>query len=124
LSDIDWHGVASDKIQEVSETFAQVNWTNPKEIRTALESLFTPIFIETFLLVFFAEIGDRSQISVITLASTYNAVGVSVGAMIGHGICSSVAVVGGALMAKQVSPQALAFGGAGIFFLFGIMNLA
>ncbi|KAG1370102.1 putative GDT1-like protein 4 [Cocos nucifera] len=53
----------------------------------------TPIFLESFILTFLAEWGDRSQIATIALATHKNAVGVAVGATLGHTICTSLAVV-------------------------------
>ncbi|KAM7506233.1 hypothetical protein LguiB_005137 [Lonicera macranthoides] len=63
----------------------------------------TPIFLESFILTFLAEWGDRSQIATIALATHKNAVGVAVGATLGHTICTSVAVVGGSMLASKIS---------------------
>ncbi|GBG24837.1 GDT1-like protein 3 [Hondaea fermentalgiana] len=84
----------------------------------------TPTFVETFIIVFLAEWGDRSQISTITLASDASPLGVTLGGMIGHAICSSIAVWGGRLLASQISQRTVALSGSFVFFVFGILNIA
>uniref|UniRef100_A0A6N2L8C8 GDT1 family protein n=1 Tax=Salix viminalis TaxID=40686 RepID=A0A6N2L8C8_SALVM len=72
----------------------------------------TPIFLEAFILTFLAEWGDRSQIATIALATHKNALGVAVGATLGHTICTSVAVVGGSMLASKISQGTVATIGA------------
>ncbi|KAK8712156.1 hypothetical protein V6N13_147403 [Hibiscus sabdariffa] len=76
--------------------------------RRFLSRFCTPIFLESFILTFLAEWGDRSQIATIALATHKNAVGVAVGAMIGHTICTSLAVVGGSMLAAKISQRSVA----------------
>ncbi|KAF0921168.1 hypothetical protein E2562_039218 [Oryza meyeriana var. granulata] len=67
---------------------------------------------ESFVLTFLAEWGDRSQIATIALATHKNAIGVAVGATLGHTICTSFAVVGGSMLASKISQGTVATIGA------------
>lgn len=82
----------------------------------------TPIFLESFILTFLAEWGDRSQIATIALATHKNAVGVAVGATIGHTICTSVAVVGGSMLASRISQGTVATVGGLLFLCFSLSS--
>ncbi|XP_071711282.1 GDT1-like protein 3 [Rutidosis leptorrhynchoides] len=82
----------------------------------------TPIFLESFILTFLAEWGDRSQIATIALATHKNAVGVAVGATIGHTICTSVAVIGGSLLASKISQRTVATVGGLLFLGFSVSS--
>ncbi|CAL1352912.1 unnamed protein product [Linum trigynum] len=82
----------------------------------------TPIFLEAFILTFLAEWGDRSQIATIALATHKNAVGVAVGATIGHTICTSVAVIGGSMLASKISQKTVATIGGLLFLGFSLSS--
>ncbi|ESR41821.1 GDT1-like protein 3 [Citrus sinensis] len=82
----------------------------------------TPIFLESFILTFLAEWGDRSQIATIALATHKNAVGVAVGATIGHTICTSLAVVGGSMLASKISQRTVATIGGLLFLCFSLSS--
>uniref|UniRef100_A0A0D9XA21 GDT1 family protein n=1 Tax=Leersia perrieri TaxID=77586 RepID=A0A0D9XA21_9ORYZ len=82
----------------------------------------TPIFLESFILTFLAEWGDRSQIATIALATHKNAVGVAVGATLGHTICTSFAVVGGSMLASKISQGTVATIGGLLFLGFSISS--
>lgn len=82
----------------------------------------TPIFLESFILTFLAEWGDRSQIATIALATHKNALGVAVGACIGHTICTSVAVVGGSMLASKISQGTVATVGGLLFLGFSLSS--
>lgn len=60
-------------------------------------------FIETFTMIFLAEWGDRSQISTLILAARENVFAVTVGALLGHFLCTGLAVVGGRFIAQLIS---------------------
>ncbi|KAH6769539.1 hypothetical protein C2S51_014875 [Perilla frutescens var. frutescens] len=82
----------------------------------------TPIYLESFILTFLAEWGDRSQIATIALATHKNAVGVAAGATIGHTICTSVAVVGGSMLASKISQRTVAAVGGFLFLGFSLSS--
>ncbi|AAS52428.1 AEL257Wp [Eremothecium gossypii ATCC 10895] len=82
---------------------------------------FSPVWIQTFVMVFLGEFGDRSQISTIAMASSSQYWIVILGATIGHLICTAVAVIGGKLLAKRISMRTVNLGGAISFIIFGIV---
>lgn len=82
----------------------------------------TPIFLESFILTFLAEWGDRSQIATIALATHKNAIGVCFGAILGHTICTSVAVVGGSILASKISQGTVATIGGLLFLGFSLSS--
>ncbi|XP_028790360.1 GDT1-like protein 4 [Neltuma alba] len=82
----------------------------------------TPIFLESFILTFLAEWGDRSQIATIALATHKNALGVAVGATFGHTICTSLAVVGGSMLASKISQRTVATIGGLLFLCFSVSS--
>jgi len=89
-------------------------------LRAAIESLLLnvldPVFLEALILTFLAEWGDRSQLATIALATHYNAIGVTIGGVLGHCICTVGAVTGGKMLAMKISPRPVALFG-GITFL-------
>lgn len=83
----------------------------------------TPIEIclEAFVLTFLAEWGDRTQFATIALAAHNNPVGVTIGAILGHTICTAIAVIGGRMLAGQISERTLTGVGGCLFLVFGIV---
>eukprot|EP00249_Psilotum_nudum_P001311 c13736_g1_i2 orf=222-1103(+) len=90
--------------------------------RRFLSRFCTPIFLESFILTFLAEWGDRSQIATIALATHKNAAGVTVGAVLGHTLCTSLAVVGGRLLALKISQRTVAMVGGILFMGFAVSS--
>jgi len=88
-----------------------------------LRRCFSKVFITCFTMTFLAEWGDRSQIATIALAAQKDAVGVTVGGIVGHSICTGVAVVGGKLLATRISERTIAFTGGALFLLFGLHSI-
>jgi putative Ca2+/H+ antiporter (TMEM165/GDT1 family) len=78
------------------------------------------IGLQAFAMTFLAEWGDRTQISTIALAAAYNPVFVTIGAVLGHGICTAIAVLGGRLIAGKISERVITAIGGILFIIFGI----
>jgi Ca2+/H+ antiporter, TMEM165/GDT1 family len=80
------------------------------------------IVIEAFSLTFLAEWGDRTQFTTILLATTNGALGVTLGGIIGHGICALLAVYCGRWICQYLSERFLmAFGGT-LFVIFALVE--
>ena len=58
---------------------------------------------QALTLTFLAEWGDRSQIATIILGARENPVGVCVGGVLGHAVCTFIAVMGGRIVAQRIS---------------------
>ncbi|KAL1870385.1 GCR1-dependent translation factor 1 [Paecilomyces lecythidis] len=85
--------------------------------------LLTPAWVQTFVMTFLGEWGDRSQIATIAMAAGQDYWWVTVGAISGHGICTAAAVIGGRAIAGRVSMRVVTLGGAISFLIFGLIYL-
>jgi Ca2+/H+ antiporter, TMEM165/GDT1 family len=65
--------------------------------------LLSPAWVQTFVMTFLGEWGDRSQIATIAMAAGQDYWWVTLGAVLGHGFCTGVAVLGGRAIAGRVS---------------------
>jgi len=79
------------------------------------------VILEAFSLTFVAEWGDRTQIATITMASSHHPYGVLWGAILGHIICTAIAVSCGKLIAKRISERLITALGGLLFIGFGIL---
>jgi Ca2+/H+ antiporter, TMEM165/GDT1 family len=84
---------------------------------------FWKIVIESFVLTFVAEWGDRTQIATITLAAAKNPIGVTIGGILGHTICSLIAVWGGKIIAGRISEKTITIVGGLLFILFAVLTI-
>ncbi|KAJ5153215.1 uncharacterized protein N7482_009693 [Penicillium canariense] len=85
--------------------------------------LLSPAWVQTFVMTFLGEWGDRSQIATIAMAAGQDYWWVTVGAITGHAICTAAAVIGGRAIAGRVSMRVVTLGGATAFLIFGIIYL-
>merc|ERR1712054_744433 len=74
--------------------------------------LLSPAWVQTFVMTFLGEWGDRSQIATIAMAAGPDYWWVTLGAMVGHCFCTGVAVIGGRAIAGRVSLKVVTVGGA------------
>eukprot|EP00455_Lapot_gusevi_P049529 TRINITY_DN703_c0_g1_i1.p1 TRINITY_DN703_c0_g1~~TRINITY_DN703_c0_g1_i1.p1 ORF type:complete len:274 (+),score=114.19 TRINITY_DN703_c0_g1_i1:76-897(+) len=91
--------------------------------RMALRRMLSPVFLQACSMTFLAEWGDRSQISTIALAAAKDPVGVTLGGILGHAICTGMAVIGGRILSTKISPRAVNGVGGVLFLVFAIHEL-
>ena len=76
-------------------------------------------------MTFLAEWGDKSQIATIAMGAARDCGGVILGAVVGHALCTGLAVIGGRIMATSISERTVIIG-SGVLFLgfaiYGILN--
>uniref|UniRef100_A0A8D8D8W1 GDT1 family protein n=1 Tax=Culex pipiens TaxID=7175 RepID=A0A8D8D8W1_CULPI len=86
-------------------------------------NLLLRILMQAFTMTFLAEWGDRSQLTTIILAARENVYGVIIGGVIGHAICTGLAVIGGRMIAQKISVRTVTLIGGVVFLLFAVSAL-
>lgn len=88
----------------------EVSPTRQSAVRNAITGinnlfslLLSPAWVQTFVMTFLGEWGDRSQIATIAMAAGQDYWWVTAGALGGHAICTAAAVLGGKAIAGKVS---------------------
>ena len=82
------------------------------------------IFVESCVLTFIAEWGDRTQFATITLAASKDSIGVMLGGIVGHTICALIAVIGGRAIASHISERTITIIGGILFIILAIVSIA
>jgi putative Ca2+/H+ antiporter (TMEM165/GDT1 family) len=72
-------------------------------INNLFSLLLSPAWVQTFVMTFLGEWGDRSQIATVAMAAGSDYWWVTAGATVGHGICTAGAVIGGRAIAGKIS---------------------
>ena len=72
-------------------------------INNLFSLLLSPAWVQTFVMTFLGEWGDRSQIATIAMAAGQDYWWVTGGAISGHALCTAAAVIGGRAIAGKVS---------------------
>lgn len=91
--------------------------------RHFLSGIVSTVFLESLSLTFLAEWGDRSQIATIILGAREDVFGVVIGGVIGHTLCTGLAVIGGRFIAQRISVRTVTFIGAVVFLIFAASAL-
>lgn len=93
------------------------------KISESASLLLSPLWVQIFAMIFLGEFGDRSQISIVAMASDKFYWHVISGAVVGHLICTGIAVLGGRFLASKISMRTVTLGGALSFFIFAILYI-
>lgn len=80
-------------------------------------------FLETFLLVFFAEMGDKSQFLALAFASKYKLSKVLLGVGLGIGLNHGLAIILGSFLGSVIDLNLLKFFASILFIVFGLLSL-
>ncbi|KAF2898990.1 hypothetical protein ILUMI_07188 [Ignelater luminosus] len=86
-------------------------------------SVLSRILLQSFTLTFLAEWGDRSQLTTIILGARENVTGVILGGILGHSVCTGMAVLGGRMIAQKISVRTVTIIGGVVFLLFAFSAL-
>jgi len=92
-------------------------------LNNLISLLLSPAWVQTFVMTFLGEWGDRSQIATIAMAAGQDYWWVTLGAVLGHACCTGVAVIGGRAIAGKVSLKVVTVGGAVAFLVFAFIYL-
>ncbi|KAH9286034.1 Transmembrane protein [Echinococcus granulosus] len=130
ISELAYNMKPEDTKEEYKEVQQQLSTNEIREItscihiRNVLLSILSPVFVEAFMMTFLAEWGDRSQITTIVLAAREDVIGVIAGGVLGHGLCTGLAVLAGRVVAQRIPVKWLTYIGGVTFLLFGIATFA
>jgi Ca2+/H+ antiporter, TMEM165/GDT1 family len=72
---------------------------------------------------FLAELGDKTMLATITLATTYSPFGVWLGSTLGMVAADALAILVGRVLGTRLPERAVRIGAAVLFFLFGVALL-
>ena len=73
---------------------------------------------------FLAELGDKTMLATITLATTYGAFGVWLGSTAGMVAADALAILVGQQLGQRLPERTIRLGAAALFLLFGLALLA
>lgn len=80
------------------------------------------VFATAFGVTFIAELGDKTQIAILTLAARYGYLPVFLGAGVAFTAMNALAVTVGEVLARYVPKDVIQYISAGIFIVFGLIS--
>ena len=80
------------------------------------------VALSTFALVFAAEWGDKSFLATIALSAATSPLGVTLGAITGHGAATLLAILGGGFLSRSVRESTLQYSGGVLFLVFAAVS--
>ena len=124
-----YHMSANEGQEEFEEVNEELRKREDKESRGDLESgnyrsevtamsQMSKIFIQSFTMTTLAEWGDRSQLATVILAAREDVYGVCVGGILGHALCTGLAVIGGRIIATRISVKTVTLVSQESLFIF------
>jgi putative Ca2+/H+ antiporter (TMEM165/GDT1 family) len=119
---VDAEGMGADEADEEEQEAEQA--INEAERRRRISTTWAVIW-EAFLLVFLAELGDRTQFTTIFLATApaFTFVGLLAGTLLGHALVTWLAVGAGKWIGGRISEKLLYRLSGGLFLVFGLFSL-
>lgn len=102
--------------------------TNNRRLKSSssggfISCLTSRVLAQAFTMTFVAEWGDRSQLTTIILGAREDAYGVIVGGVLGHMLCTGLAVIGGRMIAQRISVRTVTLVGGVVFLVFAFSSL-
>jgi putative Ca2+/H+ antiporter (TMEM165/GDT1 family) len=119
---VDAQGMRADEADEEEQEAEQA--INEAESRRRISTTWAVIW-ESFVLVFIAELGDRTQFTTIFLATApaFTFAGLLAGTLIGHALVTWLAVGAGKWIGGRISEKLLYRLSGGLFLVFGLFSL-
>lgn len=73
---------------------------------------------------FLAELGDKTMLATITLATQEGWLGTWIGSTLGMVVADALAIIVGAILGKKLPEKVIKYGAAALFVLFGLLLIA
>lgn len=80
------------------------------------------VMSQSFVMTFLAEWGDRTQFSTVSLAAVHSPLSVIIGGVLGHAICTAIAVFSGRAIASRLSEKVITAIGGVLFLVFALLS--